>query len=530
MKNSRLKSMEKALKEDAISADGTANVPKLIIVDNINQLPPANTAKGASIMVGGVPYSCDGVGFKPILTLRDSIKQAIKFNAPQYTKKVMSSPPTVTSSGTQTLTGLDYNITEPATAYTAPGRHTGVITYCNLSVDLQDVSSGTSVSGAKTNSYCKYAFNFDGTNFEFCVRGTANTFLVKFNGEYVSATPTSTGASGYTYFKYAFGSRVAGVVEIIGKYIYLTDIIVDQSANISPAPLIGPKIAIVGDSFGAFADGYVNAISDITGWNQLWSFSIGGTGWTANNANNSLNWVDRIADVTAIGGFDLVWFVGSINDNGATQALLDTQIRAGVSAIRSAMPNAVIALSPTSSRGVGNWPSNQIANMKQMQATAQSVGAVFANPLEDRITYKGTWVANVYQAASAGATTIRLVGFGNDATPSSSFPLGHVEIIDGVKTERVHITGIALTGWTGTPSASDPYYTCTLASALQYAHDTTATAQLVGSSYITGIGYVGATTGVGNSDIYCNSDGIHPTTAGGVALALNLMNALYASL
>ena len=60
--------------------------------------------------------------------------------------------------------------------------------------------------------------------------------------------------------------------------------------------------------------------------------------------------------------------------------------------------------------------------------------------------------------------------------------------------------------------------------ALTNAHSSGDTVTTVGRSLITGTGKVGATTGVGNADLYISADGTHPTNAGHLAIASALAN------
>ena len=59
---------------------------------------------------------------------------------------------------------------------------------------------------------------------------------------------------------------------------------------------------------------------------------------------------------------------------------------------------------------------------------------------------------------------------------------------------------------------------------IQYPHAAGAYIRQVGSSYLTGSGYVTAATGYGNADFYTCADGTHPTDAGSLALGDAIVN------
>jgi hypothetical protein len=94
-----------------------------------------------------------------------------------------------------------------------------------------------------------------------------------------------------------------------------------------------------------------------------------------------------------------------------------------------------------------------------------------------------------------------------------------------VGTGTANAEGVVLTNWNG----GGPY-TLTPTTTFAKAHSAGDTVTLVGGSLWTGTGRVGATTGVGNSDLLVSSDGTHPSPAGHDAIAFALYEQIVASL
>lgn len=511
----------------------------------------------------------------------DSIIKEI-LQADSKPASAMASPPTVTSGTSATLTtGLTY-VVPGATdggGFESPGRQSGPITICGRSLG-NDLTAGTGAT-PDANVTTTYIFDFDGTEFELKFGGSSTTFLVKVDNEYVTRTPISTGTSGYTFHKITFAARERHRITIIGQNLSLQSISIDATATIRPAAIRGLKLAVVGDSFGAQGPlSYIAAIMDISGFDDIWSFSVGGTGWVADNAGSSKSYKNRISDVINAGPFDAVWYIGSVNDDGKVPAEVAAAIIDTVGQVADAMPSALQIISPTASLGVGSWAANKLDVMDAMRDAANAAGAIWANPLEQSLQTIGSWVATATSSAKvAGATVLGMIGFGNDATPSAQFPAGAtIEIGAGSTRERVQIKSVAQSGWVGGANVSDPIWVLTLMSPLQYDHPGGSTLTMVPGPYITGTAtpatWVGNTfyasgkvfvnganvykvttpgtsaasggptgtgtditdgtmhckyfglAGFGNSQVYTSTDGVHPVDAGAIALASAIISEL----
>jgi hypothetical protein len=247
---------------------------------------------------------------------------------------------------------------------------------------------GTAALGLSVN------FGFNGQVFEMRTANLPNIRLW-INGAPTTADFFTVGASGFAdqLVKFDLGTR--GYYEIrieIARDGYFggiralaTDIITTPKA---PSAL---RLMVVGDSFGAGQSatgpvtiwntpGYIHKLGDLLQIEDLWSRSIGGTGYLAQGTSGTApTFRGRLAtDVTPYNP-DVVVFQGSINDYNKATSDLTTEIQALHAATKAAMPNVkIIATSPLSS-------ANPTANVVSIAAAEKAAWEALGVPYIDML-------------------------------------------------------------------------------------------------------------------------------------------------
>lgn len=446
-------------------------------------------------------------------------------------QRVMATPPTITSGATSAMTTPFYRpLNSGNTSFAMPGSV----------IDFAAVTRGDLGANVTVNNTPQYlstsiglSFMHEGSAFELVIAGTGNYYLIKVDDQYVSLTPRSTGASGALYEKFDFASVGRRRIDIIGQGFSLTGVNIGQTDTLTPAPIRGPSpVIMLGDSFTATAvnasgQNYTLALGDALAWDNLWCSGVGGTGYLNTNGGTAPTFRSRLAHDVFPYSPEVVWVVGSINDDNASPSAMATEAALLYSAILAGVPGVLLIVSPTASKGVNTWTANKLAVKAAMKSAALSAGAIWVDPLELPLWLVAGASApanTVAFSASSGATTIAF----NGTALTTGMPQigGTFEVGSGATLERVNAKTVAFAG----SAAGQYYYNLTIDGTLQYAHSAGESWKQVGGAYITGKGRVGATTGFGNSDLYCSVDGTHPSVTGYTALGMTLADMLIQAL
>jgi hypothetical protein len=452
--------------------------------------------------------------------------------------QVMAAPPTVTTGTAATLTGQQMTAGSGSSSFNSPAssplftmnrgytRSAGVY---GAYVPFYNLTSQNGVSGTPTYGSCSVGWSFyhTGQNLELNIAGNSGYLMVKVDDQYVSLTPVALPTSGAFFYKMAFATRARRRIDIIGHILQFGGVNCDANDSIVPAENRGPRCIFLGDSFtagtgasGQSTTGYVVKFADTLGWDDVWASGLGGTGYVNPGVQNGVNttFYSRLQhDVLAFNP-EIVWVMGGYNDwNGSyTVAQLQTAAQQLLSAIKAAIPNVLLVVSPNTNGGVGNMASLEIQKIQALQAITLAVGGIWIDPtnlpVQSGIMQNAGTLVN---GTTVGGTTLQF------PFPPPQFSTYLINS-GGATVEYVQAKS-----WV---QAGTNNYTATLVSPILNTHHTSETVTQTGGSYLTGIGYEGAATGLGNSDLNVWTDNVHPTDAGhldlGQTLAALFMDAM----
>lgn len=301
------------------------------------------------------------------------------------TPATMSSPPTVGALATATaITGSKLWRSTEGTAsgavilgrFSYPGAAKPVVYSPAYPNYLYTVFKHRTSSNEATAPW-KAEFVFDGTTLELLFKGMAGFLRIRVDGEYVNETPTLIGNTGSVYYlPVTFASRANRVITVEGQGIPWGGVATGPLDSITPAPVKRPRVVIVGDSYSeGSVDGNTNAVQcwvrqfgDLMGWPDVINAGVGGTGYLNPGASPRVKFRDRIQNDVIDLAPDIVIVAGGHNDtttsNAAyTAAALQTEATAFYTALRAALPNAlIIAVGPFAAGSqVAQYPTYQAA-------------------------------------------------------------------------------------------------------------------------------------------------------------------------
>lgn len=431
---------------------------------------------------------------------------------------VMATPPTVGARTTST------GIASPQHKYTSVGLT------ASMSIDTSWWSSPVSgawsvkgdtypnylyvesvkASGGRGSGYDRIEFYVDCTTFEIMHKGQSGHWRMWVDDELVSETATDVPNTGSVYFQpITFASKGVRKITLDWYNLAFGGIVIGPTDSVWKANSLRPRCLVIGDSFteGSTAGaerGWIVNLGIALGW-DVWNGGQGGSGYVAAGAYTG-NFAQRIPYFAA-DDFDVVIFAGGINDLASIGSLASQAASCFADAV-AAWPRAkILAVSPPWNKGVDGWGAGTVSalNVKTLIKTAAlAAGVRFIDVLEqpfDSTPKSGTVTSTAAAGATAVNTDIRI-------------PIGGVLQLgaDPATAERRVVTN----------STGGGPFTNTVA-ALTSTRTAGTAASHVGSCYLTGTGKVGSTTGVGNCDLYIDTDGTHWTYAGhkayGIAIA-----------
>jgi GDSL-like lipase/acylhydrolase family protein len=452
-----------------------------------------------------------GIGTNQKLRLRNN--RIVMPNATLF-QSVMASPPSPTLTTSHTisspfpfLAGAQGNTSALGGSMFSFCRAGGGIRQANSFPRNQFVAF-TNINNGSFRTYCSMQASFwhDGRYLEIIAYGGGGLMALKVNDQYLSLSPTTLANDGSIYFWYFdFGSRAKRRIDFITTGSF-GGVYTEQNDSIEPAPVRGPRTVVIGASFtqGTGATGgatahWVQAFSDALGWDDVWSWGVGATGFIANNSGGSPTFGQQVADVVSYAP-DCVIFDGPINDNGNSAASVAAAALAAYQAVQAALPNALIVQFAPFWKSGAEGTIQSIWQIKDALRTAvASGGGIFLDVLELPLPLGYAPMSTTMAAAkSSGSTSFSV----NDIIQQAMT----LKFADGTRFFVKSVTGGG--------------FTANLDSGIQLSELINAPLTQVGGSFWTGHGRVGATTGWGNCDLYVSSDSTHPSQAGHVALGI----------
>lgn len=222
--------------------------------------------------------------------------------------------------------------------------------------------------------YFRTLVGFDGLKIAFRVTsapGHFYRFSVQEPGadrpQYITNSNEVAGSQdgGVRYLSLTFATAVPRIISLEMVFGDLWDVRIGPTDSLWAVQPRGPRCIIVGDSYvggaGSPTTGYsgigswASSFADALGWQDVWNSGIGGTGWIqqASALPNAIR--DRYAaDIVAYSP-DVVIFSAARNDFALGASAVGTAAGTVLAAVRSALPNAVLAV--TGPNGSGS-PTN----------------------------------------------------------------------------------------------------------------------------------------------------------------------------
>lgn len=282
---------------------------------------------------------------------------------------VMASPPTVTEGTGGAASTIASAVQIAATVNSsgtyilnplAPWRYLGgnPVVKAQTFPDRQYVTPNNANATNLTGSL-SVEFEFDGSQFDFWMKGFTSSYRLNVDGalvtQYGTLGPPNNG--NFYYINVNFTSRANRRIKIdftaSGCHFGGLNVGPNDTVWKSSYP-IGARVIVMGDSFsdGSSATfrlaAYWDTLGKLMGWRDIWSSSIGATGYLTSTTFRS-----RVAtDVIAFNP-DIVIVAGGHNDVGTfTLAQVQTEATLLFQQIRAALPNAkIIAFSNFASNG-----------------------------------------------------------------------------------------------------------------------------------------------------------------------------------
>ena len=442
----------------------------------------------------------------------------------QY-RKAMGTAPTITSAATTSMAGtpreyiLGYGTAlDSISVY---GFHQDP-TYTSGGFKGDNVTTDYALSTFNAFSL-KFSFIHTGRYFELEFQtGTTNVFYCKVDDEYESLTPITETEN---FRQYDFGSSGTRRIDFIacsttGDQFQMKRLYVGATDDLLKAPLRGPKTIIIGDSFCGNAANFTLAFADSMGWDDVWASGVGGSGYVATNGDTEPTFGMRVQHDVIDHNPQVVGIVGSINDDTFGYTAIYNAAYSLYTTLRAALPKAVIFAAPTASSGVDGMTSAAIANHEATKDAAAAAGIIYADVIERPLGNDSPVSTTAAYQSLAGASVVYLdIAWG---TNELCFGLPGCTLSLNNDTERYYVKS------TQTNSGITQ---CNLVGTLASNNEADDPVDVIGGSYLVGIGKVGATTGYGNCDLLVEAVGVHPTfPAGhyalGYAIASTLVNAV----
>ena len=349
---------------------------------------------------------------------------------------------------------------------------------------------------------------FDGAQIEYLIKQVVGAqYWIKVDGQYLTTLPvTVAGTAGDSAnVKLVFADRAVRRIEfeITNTRFYGAFIQVNDSLRATATTT--KRIVVMGDSYtgGAMAVSnlttFASKLAYLLGYKDYTVSGIGGTGYLA--PGTSVKFRDRVqTDVVNLNA-DLVIVAGGHNDTSFTNAAIQAEADLLFKAIKAgaSKPRLIVTGPLTQGAAVSSYTAMQAA----IFAAATSGGADATIDTTTNPIFTGTGSAGS-RAVTDGATTAASTTITSN---TAAFVAGDI--------------GVVITG--GTIPANTTIASVTNATTVVLSAAPTATASAVSLT-------ITKQKLDGNSDLYIETDGVHPTQSGHDYLANILAEAISAKL
>jgi lysophospholipase L1-like esterase len=279
---------------------------------------------------------------------------------------VMSTPPTVTlvaDTGATTISGATRRLpSRDGTDFTYLGAtYANVGTVNSYTNCYRQTGLTITTAAGQIDNLLRFEFETDTDQLEVLVRSEDSThakYRLWVDGELVTASESAViGASGSWFrVKVVFASATNRRVTFEGQEMTFGGMFVVPTRSLWPTSRdIGPKVIVIGDSYGTSFDTDVKWVWDsyavVAGRLLNWNVNpscVSGTGYVATAGGTEVAYGTRFAaDVTALAP-DIVVFTGGLNDNAVSPlTTVQTAITSLFAAAKAALPAArFFVLSP----------------------------------------------------------------------------------------------------------------------------------------------------------------------------------------
>lgn len=457
-----------------------------------------------------------------------SLRQGFAQLTKQPFRQVMASPPTITAA-VATSMGAGYQhypfgYSSAAAVFSPTCFHPSSLSanatdQCLSADNVTTNAAGTTFGG---NTF-RYSFIHTGRYFELQMQsGAARTFLVKIDGQYVSLTPTTDAVN--NFFQYDCGTSDRRRIDVIGfatnsVALALNGVNIDATDSIFKAPVRGPKTILMSDSFGANNNGFPYAFAEFLGWDDVWGSGVGGTGYTVDNGGVATTFAGRVQHDVIQYNPGVVGIIGSVNDDSSSYNAIYAAAYSLYTTLKAALPNALIFASPSASKGVDGYTTGMLNNKLAKKNAAAAAGIYWVDICEQPMSR--TPLSGLVKFTSNSGAAVVYLDQAWDGALSVGLTGATISLNNDQERHLILSTQIN-SGFTQANLMGNLLNTQAVGN----------TWSVIGPSYLTGLGKVGATTGAGNCDLYVSNDGIHPSADGqiekGKALASTLINVVTA--